>query len=133
MQKVQVNAEIDIKSFLSQLEDNELEEFMREISALLVRRRTEDKKTKELALLRRLNEECALPEAHWLRFESLSNKREAEELTPAEREELLQLIKEEEQLRLRRIQILGELAQLKGISLSRIAEELGVNSPDNAE
>lgn len=131
MQKVQVHADIEVKSFLSQLENDELELFMREIKALLARRSTNDQKARELELLRRLNEECALPDAHWLRFEHLSNKRDAGTLNEKEKAELLDLIKEEEKLRLLRIQILGELAQLRGLSLPQITEELGINSPDH--
>ena len=126
MQKVQVHAEIDIKTLLAQLGNSELEAFLREVSALLAQRKVKDKAALEAVLLLRLNEECALPSAHWTRFEALSGKREAEELTPLEQDELLALIKEEERLRLRRIQILGELAQLRGISLPELAEELGL-------
>ncbi len=131
MQKVQVHADIEVKSFLSQLENDELELFMKEIKALLALRGTKDKKAKELELLHRLNEECTLPDAHWLRFEHLCKKRDAGTLNEEEKFELLDLIKEEEQLRLLRIQILGELAQLRGISLPQIAEELGINTPDH--
>lgn len=133
MQKVQVQAEIDVKSFLSQLGTSELEDFLRETAALLKRRKVGDKKAKEAALLRRLNEECALPEAHWQRFRSLDVKRQSSELTAHESKELFQLIKEEEQLRLKRIQILGELAQIKGISLPEIAKELGIKASGHAE
>jgi hypothetical protein len=133
MQKVQVQAEIDVKSFLSQLGTKELEEFLRETAALLTRRKVGDKKAKEAVLLRQLNEECALPEAHWLRFHVLDSKRQAGGLTPKESEELFRLIKEEEQLRLRRILILGELAQLRGIPLPEIAAELGIKAPDYAD
>jgi DNA-binding MarR family transcriptional regulator len=126
MQKVQVQAEIDIKSFLAQLGNSELEAFLREVSALLAQRKAKDKAALEAALLLRLNEECELPPAHWARFEVLSDKREAEALTPSEQDELLSLIKAEEQLRLRRIQVLGELAQLRGTSLPELAEALGL-------
>jgi hypothetical protein len=128
MQKVQVQAEIDIKAFLAQLGNSELEEFLREITSLLAQRKAGDKNTRESVLLFRLNQECALHPSHWRRFEALVHKRDAEGLTSQESEELLQLIKEEEQLRLRRIEILGELAQLKGVPLAQLADELGLKS-----
>lgn len=133
MQNVQVQAEIDAKSFLSQFGTRELEEFLREIPGLLARRNVVDKKAKETALLRRLNEECALPEKHWLRFNALREKKEDTELTLRESKEFFRLIKEERQLQLKRILILGELAQLRGVTLDEIADELGIKSPEYAE
>ncbi len=132
MQKVQVQAEVDVKSFLSQFGTMELEELQREIPALLARRRAVDKKAEETALLRRLNEECALPEKHWLRFNTLNEKKQQTELTSQEWKEFFRLVKEEERLRLKRILILGELAQLRGVSLDEIADALGVKAPDHA-
>ncbi len=133
MQKVQVQAEIDLKSILSKLGTQELEEFLREIKGTLTRRRTKDVKSKEKALLQRLNEECALPEAHWLQFRALSDKMKTSELSTAEQEAWFQLVKEEEKMRLHRINILGELAQLRGVTLPVIAAQLGIQAPDHAD
>ncbi|MCF8245245.1 MAG: hypothetical protein K9J37_12810 [Saprospiraceae bacterium] len=133
MQKVQIQAEIDLKSMLSQLGTQELEEFLREIKGTLTRRRTKDVKSKEKTLLQRLNEECALPEAHWLKFRALSEKMQAGDLSPAERETWFQLVAEEERMRLHRINLLGELAQLRGVSLPQIAAQLGIQAPDHAD
>lgn len=133
MQKVQIQAEVDPKSMLSQLGTQELEAFMREIKGLLTRRRTKDTKAKEKALLQRLNEECALPEAHWQQFRLLNEKMQAGDLTPTEKAAFFQLVKEEEKMRLLRIKLLGELAQLRGVSLPEIAEQLGIKAPDHAD
>jgi hypothetical protein len=132
MEKVQVQTEIDIKTFLSQLGNKELEEFLREISALMTRRKTGNKKAREVELLRQLNEDCVLPESHWLRFNELTQQRDAGKLTSKESKELFSLIKQEEQLRLQRIKILGELAQIKGNTLEALTVELGINTPKNA-
>jgi len=132
MQKVQFHTEIDIKSFLAQLENSELEAFLRETSAILAQRKAGDKKALEAALLQRLNEECALPQEHINSFKALNRKKESGKLTTSEKEELLLLIKQEERLRLRRIHILGELAELRGISLQDMATELGI-IPSNDE
>jgi hypothetical protein len=131
MQKVQFHAEIDIKSFLSQLENSELEEFLRETSAILAQRKAGDKNAVETALLQRLNEECALPMEQIKSFKALNRKKENGKLTPSENEELLLLIRQEERLRLKRIQILGELAQLRGTSLHEMAKELGIISSND--
>ncbi|MEZ4962899.1 MAG: hypothetical protein R2830_23940 [Saprospiraceae bacterium] len=133
MQKVQIQAEVDPKSMLSQLGTQELEAFMREIKGLLTRRRTKDIKAKEKALLQQLNEKCALPEAHWQQFRLLQEKMQAGDLTPADKEVFFQLVKEEEKMRLLRVKILGELAQLRGISLPEIATQLGIKAPEHAE
>lgn len=106
---------------------------MREIKGLLTRRRTKDTKAKEKALLQRLNEECALPEAHWQQFRLLNEKMQAGDLTPTEKAAFFQLVKEEEKMRLLRIKLLGELAQLRGVSLPEIAEQLGIKAPDHAD
>ncbi len=63
---------------------------------------------------------------------NLISKRDNGEITEKELNRLVQLTQEEEQLRLRRIEILGELAQLKGISLPQLMQELGINSPKSA-
>ncbi|MBK9016178.1 MAG: hypothetical protein IPM82_20110 [Saprospiraceae bacterium] len=133
MQKVQVQAEVDLKSMLSQLGTQDLEEFLREIKGLLTRRQTKDVKAKEKALLQRLNEECALPAAHWQQFQLLSEKMQALVATPAEQETFFKLVKEEETVRLLRIKLLGEMAQLRGISLPEMAAELGIKAPGHAD
>ncbi len=133
MQKVQIQTEIDVRTFLSQLGTKELEAFLREIPALLARRKSEAQKAKEVALIQRLNEECVLPESHWQRYNALSEKQEETELTPAESKEFFQLVAEERQLQLKRIHILGELAQLRGATLDEVAKDLGIKSPGYAE
>lgn len=115
MHEVQVQAEKDVRSFLSQFETKELEAFQREIPGLLARRKAADKKVREIALLQRLSDECVLPEKHWLRFNALSEKKEETDLTPQEWKVYFRLIEEERKLQLKRILILGELAQLRGV------------------
>ncbi len=118
---------------LSQLGTQDLEGFLREIKGLLTRRRAKDVKAREKALLQRLNEECAFPAAHWLQFRELSEKMQAGDLVTAERETWFQLVKEEKKMRLHRIKLLGELAQLRGVSLPEIATQLGIQAPDHAD
>lgn len=126
MQKIQVHTEIDIKAFVAQLGDKELKAFLQEISALLTRRNVPNRKAREAELLLQLNEECTLPREHWEQFHALTAKQEEGVLSSSEQAALLELSKAEERLRLQRIQILGELAQLRGITLLEVAEELGI-------
>jgi 6-phosphogluconate dehydrogenase len=130
MAKVQILTEIEIQKLLSQLKTSQLESFLREISALLARRKTKDKKALEARLLQQLNEECVLSEEHWQEFTALKAKREAIKISDAELTRLGQLIREEEKLRLKRIQILGELSQLRGTSLPQLTQELGIHPPE---
>ncbi len=132
MQQIKVKADIDVNHLLSNLQTDELEMVIREASAMLTQRKTLDKKSQEALLLNRLSEECMLPDAHWTRFRELTAKRETGLLTEENQVELLQLIEAEEQIRLVRIKILGELAQLKGISLPELVEQLGIQPVENA-
>lgn len=132
MQQIKVKADIDVNHLLSNLQTDELEMVIREASAMLTQRKTLDKKSQEALLLNRLSEECMLPDAHWTRFRELTAKRETGLLTEENQVELLQLIEAEEQIRLVRIKILGELAQLKGISLAELVKQLGIQPVENA-
>ncbi len=132
MQKIQVQTEIDIKSLLSQLHTSELEDILRETSATLARRKSNNKKSEISKLLRTLNEDCTLPAGHLEKLRSLIEKRGSGNLSLQEQKELNTLIKEEETLRLKRIKILGKLAQIKGISLQDLTEQLGITLPENA-
>jgi len=69
-----------------------------------------NKKAKIAELLRKLNKECVLPDGDLERFYELKSKREKAALPPKEEKLFFQLIKEEEQLRIKRIEILGEIA-----------------------
>lgn len=132
MQQIKVKADIDVNHLLSNLQTDELELVIREASAMLTQRKTLNKKSQEALLLNRLNEECMLPDSHWTRFRELTAKRDIGQLSEQEQVELLQLIDAEEQIRLVRIKILGELAQLKGISLPQLVEQLGIQPVENA-
>ncbi|MFN7116347.1 MAG: hypothetical protein ACK4TA_06070 [Saprospiraceae bacterium] len=130
MSKIQVQAEVDVQSLLAQMDTDELEGLVREASALLTQRKSDRNKSQVTQLLQQLNEECALPEAHWQAFHALLQKRATQTLSEADQAQLDALIQEEEKLRLKRIQILGELAEIKGISIQQMAAELGIHPTD---
>ena len=50
-----------------------------------------------------------------------------------EQESFFKLVKEEETVRLLRIKLLGELGQLRGVSLPEIAADLGIKAPNHAD
>lgn len=132
MLKIQLKSEVDFSTFINQLNTNELEEALKEISDLLSYRKTKDKKVEERELLKYLNEECVLSPTHWAKFWELTDKQKSGTLTAAEQQTLATLIQEEEQLRLKRIKILGKIAQIRGVSLEKVAVDLGIKTPEDA-
>ena len=61
------------------------------------------------------------------RFALLETKRSAGSLTEEEHEELLALSDELEQLNVDRVQYLGQLASLRGISVRALMKQLGIH------
>ena len=132
MSKVQINTEIDLLAVLPQLETSDLERYAKEIAKLLTQRKAKSKKAKIAELLRTLNEECILPEGDLEHFYELKSKREKAALPPKEEKLFFKLIKEEEKLRIKRIEILGEIALLKNIPLAKLNKELGIKTAKRA-
>jgi len=126
MSKVQIKTEIDLLAILPQLDTNDLERYANEIAKLLTQRKAKNKKAKIAELLITLNEECVLPEGDLERFYELKSKREKAALPSKEEKLFFKLIKEEENLRIKRIEILGQIAQLKDIPLTKLNKELGI-------
>lgn len=81
----------------------------------------------EAELLEQINQ--GLPPDVQQRYDELTAKRRAETLTPEEHEELLDLINRIEQADAERIQVLAELAQLRGVSVPALMDELGIRRP----
>lgn len=131
MQKIQIQTELDLQSLLQQLKTSELEAFSREIAMLLTQRKAKDTKIREAELLQKLNEECVLSSHQLQLFYFLSQKRKEKELPKKELKQLFQLIHEEEKLRLKRIKILGELAQLRNTSIDKLIIQLGIKPPQS--
>lgn len=126
------NDKFDIPTFLAQFNTDELEAFKVEVEADIMRRKTIDKKVREVVLLQALND-CVLPEKNLKRALHLDEKRKQNQLNSNELEDFLKLAQEEEELRLKRVRLLGELAQIKNKSLTQLTEELGIKSFENAK
>ena len=120
-----IDDKFDVTAFLAQFNTDELEAFKTEVEADIKRRKTDDKKVREVVLLQALND-CVLPEEDLKSALDLNEKRKQNQLTDSELEEFMALDQAEEALRLKRIRILGELAQFKNISLPQLAESLGI-------
>ena len=133
MTKIQVQTEIDAVGLfngISQMSLNELENFARELNALITRRKTDDTSSREKSLLRNINQ-TALPQNKAERYADLIQKLEADSITKTEHVEFMDLVTEEEALRNERVKYLIELSQLRNITLPQLMTNLGLNTVYN--
>jgi hypothetical protein len=117
MPKVQVVSEMNLDQVLNgvaQLDTETLEEFLQQVSHLLARI------------------SHPLPPAIQARYRELNAKLHDEIITEAEHQEFLRLVDEVELADARRLQRLIELAQLRGVSLDTLMEQLGLRVPADA-
>ena len=128
MSKITIKSEIDAKALLAgvaNLRLKELEEFMRELSGIVTRKKAKNKKYQEAALLNKHNQ-TILTKVKRSRYAILYEKLEADTITEAERQAFLALTKEEEKLRNERVKILIQLSQLKGVPFNQLLKDLGL-------
>jgi len=136
MPKVQVTShiEIDVDEMLkgvAQLEPNELEQIVNKLLALQAQQRAVSLSQTETDLLQQINK--GLPPTVRLRYDELAVKLHEEIITPAEHEELLRLIDQIEQADVERLRYMIVLAQLRGVSVDTLMDQLGIRqSPVHA-
>jgi len=130
MEKIQISVKsatpILMGSF-SEMPLKDLEYYIRELSALAVRKRAVDSDKRDKFLLRKINQ-TVLPEPALERYIALQEKMELEKLSETEYEELLNLVSQEEKIRNKRFQYLLELAQLRSTPLAQLMNTLGLNA-----
>jgi hypothetical protein len=112
---------------VKQLAPPEFEQFISQVIALEAQRKAPSLPKAESELLIKINQ--GVPAAMQKRFDELVATRRAETLTHDERDELLQLTREIENLQARRVGYLAELARLRGISLTELMQTLGIKPP----
>lgn len=112
---------------VKKLSANELQDFVAQVLALRARYSAPVLSPDESALFSRINE--VLPAEQRKQFLELSEKNRKATITPEEQSEFLMLIDEVENLDARRVQALGELALLRGVSLPEIMKQLGIVAP----
>lgn len=127
MQKAQFEIN-QIKSLFPKFQTPELEDFLREIKRILKSREPLNKKQKEVQLIQKLNE-TALPKENLERYIFLHKKRKQSDLSEVELAEMSDLIDEELELQTKRVYILGELSELKGVPIIELAKQLGIKPP----
>ena len=111
---------------IAQFETPELENVARRVNALLAQRRAPHLPQREAELLQRIGQSSPAVQP---RFQELDAKRRDEKLTPVEHQELLTLLEQKEQADAGRLRCLIELAQLRGVSLDELMEQLGLSAP----
>ena len=128
MQKVSVQAQSNVKSYLDELSKmkvSELEFFAQELHSLIVRKRSKSKKYR-IGKLYELINKTVLEFDKQVIFNTLAEKLYNETMTEAEREVYLKIAEEEEALRNERVAYMVELSQLREISFLELTNELGL-------
>ena len=104
---------------------SELEQLLKDINALLRRKRTQDKTLRERQLLYKINN-TILDDAKTKRYQALVENLELGTMTDVEHSELEFLAHYEEKLRNQRVKYMLELAQLRALTLPQVMESLGL-------
>lgn len=129
MPTVEVPAELSPEILLraaAQFSAQELDQFVAQVIALRGQRQGASLPRAEAELLMRINQ--GLPPERQQRFDELLRKRDAEQLSGEEHQELLSLTDEVEQLDARRVELLTELARLRGTTLVQLMHALKIPS-----
>jgi hypothetical protein len=114
---------------VEQLGTPDLEQFVARVLALRARRAAPSLPPDEAALLFQIN--LGLPSEVRDRLALLNEKSEDEALTAAEHAELLGLVAQVEALEVKRIEHLSLLANLRGVSLTSLMDDLGIRPQDD--
>ena len=114
----------------NQLSETDLETLVNGILLLHARRKAPILPSQEASLLLQINQ--GIPTDLHQRYHHLTEKRDAETLTPAEYEELLHLSDRIELLTAQRADALVKLATLRQVPLLQLMDDLGIQSPTYA-
>ena len=123
--EVQLSSEELLKA-VEQLNLSELEQFVSQVIVLKAQRKATRLPQTEAELLLKINQ--GIPDNLQKDYEELKVKREEETLTDDEHQRLLQLTEEIEKIQAQRIENLAELARLRGVSLTALMENLGIQA-----
>lgn len=116
----------EILEAVNKLSTLDLEEFVAAAIALRAHRRAPSLPHSESELLLKINQ--GLPAELWERVDVLRAKLEDETLPPEERVELLQLNEQIEELNVDRVKLLAELADQRGVTLSKLMQDLEIST-----
>ena len=130
MSFVEIRAQLPTEQLLKavdQLDQTELDDFVRDVIALRARRQAPSLSKTESELLLKINR--AIPSEIQDRYDELIAKRRQESLTSSEYDELLQLTDQVEKLEAERVADLADLARLRQVSLSKLLTQLDIQAP----
>ncbi|MEW6125569.1 MAG: STAS/SEC14 domain-containing protein [Acidobacteriota bacterium] len=130
MPVIQVQAKLSADELLQaveQLSTQELDKFAGEVLKVQARRKAPRPSKRESALLLKIKE--AFPKDKQRRYNKLYSKLQEETITEKEYQELLPLVKEQEQLNVRRLEALIKLAQIRQVSVDELMDSLGIRPP----
>jgi hypothetical protein len=119
---------IDTQSLLqnvAQMPVPELEKLVKDINALLRRKKMQDKTFRERQLLHKINR-TVLNTTQTARYHVLVEKLELSTITAAEQIEFEALAHEEEKRRNQRVKYMLELAQIRAVTLPQVMASLGL-------
>ena len=119
---------IDSQSLLNnaaQMPVLELERFLREANAVLLRKKIKDKKIRERQLLYKINS-TILNSIQITRYHVLYEKLHLGTINDAETIEFEELANQEEKLRNQRVKYMIELSQISETTLPQVMERLGL-------
>lgn len=114
----------DLLEAAGRLSTAELDRFVPEVIALRARRAAPVLAERESELLAEINR--GLPRELREPFAQLVEKRDARTLTPGEHVELIRLSDKVEEFQAHRLQLLADLAQLRGVTLDQLLKDLGI-------
>ena len=118
-----------ILAAIEQLPLPDIERLADRVIALQAKRRASHLNIEETALMLRINQ--TLPTPARARLRELIAKRDAETISPHEQQELIHLTDRLEELHADRLEALGQLAQVRGVTLSTVMQQLGLQFPDH--
>jgi len=133
MPTIQLEADLSSDQLLKaaeQLNSQELEQFVQQLLALRAKQQTQNLPVSESELLLKINR--GIPVDIQYRYDELIGKRDANMLTADEYSELLHLTDDIEKLNAERIEYLAALARLRGVSLTTVMQQLGIQPPSYA-
>lgn len=128
MSKIQVQTTIDTEALIlgaANLQLSELERLVRELDAVIVRKKNLDKNLKERELIRQINQ-TVLDTDQRVRYLILAEKLENETISAEEHLAFIALTEKDEELRNERLKYLIELAQLTDVGVLELMEQMGL-------
>lgn len=115
---------IDLLKGVEQLEKNDLEEFVKNVLLIRAKRLADNLNQEETTLLEQIN--LGLSQEEQGQLQDFAHKSENGILTLDENVIYLELTEKLEMLNAKRLIALGKLAQLRGVSIETIMEQLGL-------